>query len=124
MNNLYGWAISLPLPKRGFHWKRVMPTEKQIMKMKWNSKKGWILEVSLEYPIHLHNVHNDYLLAPEKKAINLEQMSDLGLKTPNTEKLVLTLEDKEKYVVHYKNLQFYLSQGMRLKKVHRVIEFD
>ena len=36
---------------------------------------------------------------------------------------MLKLEDKEKYVVHYKNLQFYLSQGMRLKKVNGVIEF-
>ena len=51
-------------------------------------------------------------------------MADLDLTMPNTEKLVLTLEDKEKYVVHYSNLQFYLRQGMRLKKVHRVIEFD
>ena len=51
-------------------------------------------------------------------------MADLDLTMPNTEKLVFTLEDKEKYVVHYSNLQFYLRQGMRLKKVHRVIEFD
>ena len=51
-------------------------------------------------------------------------MTDLDLTMPNTEKLVLTLEDKEKYVVHCKNLQLYLRQGMRLKKVHRVIEFD
>ena len=49
-NNLYRWAMSLPLPKRGFHWKRVMPTEEQIMKMKRNSKKGWLLEVDVEYP--------------------------------------------------------------------------
>ena len=131
-NNLYGWAMSLPLPKKGFHWKRVMPTEEQIMKMKPNSKKGWILEVDLEYPEELHDKHNDYPLAPEKKAIRIDQMSEyqkrmmngLQIEMPNTEKLVLTLEDKEKYVVHYKNLQFYLSQGMRLKKVHRVIEFD
>ena len=75
-NNLYGWAMSLSLPKKSFHWKRVMPTEEQIMKMKWNSKKGWILEVDLEYPEELHDVHNDYLLAPEKKAINPEQMSE------------------------------------------------
>ena len=88
--------------------------------------------MDLEYPTHLHDTHNDYPLAPEKKVINSEQMSeyqrrlmaDLDLTMPNTEKLVLTLEDKEKYVVHYSNLQFYLRQGMQLKKVHRVIEFD
>ena len=131
-NNLYGWAMSRHLPKTGFHWKRVMPTEEQIMKVRPNSKKGWILEVDLEYPAHLHDAHNDYPLAPEKKKIKPEQMSeyqrrlmaDLDLAMPDTEKLVLTLEDKEKYVVHYSNLQFYLSQGMRLKRVHRVIEFD
>ena len=131
-NNLYGWAMSLPLPKSGFHWKRVMPTEEQIMKMKWEAKKGWILEVDLEYPEHLHDAHNDYPLAPEKKATDPREMSEyqrrlmieLGLEPPNTEKLLLTLKDKEKYVVNYKNLQFYLSQGIRLKKVHRVLEFD
>ena len=103
-NNLYGWAMSRPLPKKNFHWKRVIPTEEQIMKMKWNSKKGWILEVDLKYPAHLHDSHNDYPLAPEKKAINPVQMSEyqrrlmagLNLDMPNTEKLVLTLEDKEK----------------------------
>ena len=131
-NNLYGWAMSLPLPKSGFHWKRVMPTEEQIMKMRPNSKKGWILEVDLEYPGELHDWHNDYPLAPEKKVIGSDKMSEyqrrlmanLHLTMPNTEKLVLTLEDREKYVTHYRNLQFYLSQGMRLKKVHRVVEFD
>ncbi len=114
--------MSLPLPKKGFHWKRVMPTAEQIIKMKWNSKKGWILEVDLEYPEELHYAHNDCPLALEKKEVKLDQISeyqrrlmvDLDLTMPNTEKLALTLEDKEKYVVHYKNLQFYLRQGMRL----------
>ena len=131
-NNLYGWAMSLPLPKSGFHWKRVMPTKEEIMKKRPNVKKGWILEVDLEYPEELHDAHNDYPLAPEKRATEPWKMSeyqrrlmaDLGLEPPKTEKLVLTLEDKEKYVTHYKNLQFYLSRGMRLKKVHRVLEFD
>ena len=131
-NNLYGWAMSRHLPKSGFHWKRVMPTEEQIMKMRPNPEKGWILEVDLEYPVYLHDAHNDYPLAPEKKVINPEQMSEyqrrlmteLYLTMPDTEKLVLTLEDKEKYVTHYSSLQFYLIQGMRLKKVRRVIEFD
>ena len=100
--------------------------------MKLKGRIGWILEVDLKYPEELHEPHNSYLLAPEKKKIGVEQMSgyqkrmmdDLGLDFPKSEKLVLTLEDKSKYVVHYKNLQFYLKQCMRLKKVHRVIEFD
>ena len=131
-NNLYGWAMSQPLPKSGFHWRRVMPTEEQIMKIGPNAKKGWILQVDLEYPEELHDAHNGYPLAPEKRATEPWKMSeyqqrpmaDLGLEPPNTEKLVLTLEGKEKYVTHYKNLQFYLIQGMRLKKVHRVLEFN
>ena len=119
--------MSQPLPKSGFHWKRVMPTEEQIIKIGPNAKKGWILEVDLEYLEELHDAHNDYPLAPEKRVMDPQKiseyqfrlMTDLGLEPPSTEKLVLTLEDKEKYVTHYKNLQFYLSQGMRLKKARK-----
>ncbi|KAL9957602.1 hypothetical protein ACROYT_G034521 [Oculina patagonica] len=131
-NNLYGWAMSKPLPKSGFKWKRVMPTEKEIMRKKEFAKTGWILEVDLEYPAELHEEHNRYPLAPEKKKINKDLFSpyqnklikDLDLDPPDSEKLVLTLEDKSNYVVHYRNLQFYLKQGMKLKKVHKVIEFE
>jgi hypothetical protein len=42
----------------------------------------------------------------------------------NVEKLVPNLMDKTKYVVHYRNLQLYLSLGMKLKKIHRILEFD
>ena len=51
-------------------------------------------------------------------------MKDLELKPPDSKKLLLTLEDKSNYVVHYRNLQFYLKQGMKLKRVHRVLEFE
>jgi len=44
-----------------------MPGEEQIIKMKENSKKWWILKVDLEYPEELHEEHNNYPLAPEKK---------------------------------------------------------
>ena len=131
-NNLYGWAMSKPLPKSGFKWKRVMPTEEEILNKKENDKKGWILEVDLEYPPELHKEHNSYPLAPEKKAVESEKMSDyqnklikdLKLKLPNSKKLLLTLEDKNDYVVHYENLKFYLNQGMKLKRVKRALEFD
>ena len=131
-NNLYGWAMSKPLPKSGFKWKRVMPTEEEILNKKENAKKGWILEVDLEYPSELHKEHNSYPLAPEKKVVKTEKMSDyqnklikdLKLKLPNSKKLLLTLEDKNDYVVHYENLKFYLNQGMKLKRVKRALEFD
>ena len=66
-NNLYGWAMSEYLPKGGFRWM----TEKQIDKIdlakyKEDSDKGLILEVDLEYPEGLHNLHNNYPLGPEK----------------------------------------------------------
>ena len=131
-NNLYGWAMSKPLPKSGFKWKRVMPTEEEIMNKKENAKTGWILEVDLEYPAELHKEHNSYPLAPEKKVVKKECMSDyqkrlikdLELKPPDSKKLLLTLEDKNDYVVHYENLKFYLKQGMKLKRVKRVLEFE
>ena len=131
-NNLYGWAMSKLLPKRDFKWKRVMPTEEEILNKKENAKNGWILEVDLEYPAELHEKHNSYPLAPEKKVTKKESMSeyqnrlmkDLELKPPDSKKLLLTLEDKKDYVVHYRNLQFYLKQGMKLKRVHRVLEFE
>ena len=131
-NNLYGWAMSKPLPKRNFKWKRAMPTEEDIIKKKENAKNGWILEVDLEYPKELHEEHNSFPLAPEKKQVKNEWMSeyqhslikDLDLKTPKCNKLLLTLQDKNNYVVHYRNLQFYLKQGMKLKRVHRVLEFE
>ena len=99
-NNLYGWAMSKPLPKSGFKWKRVMPTEEEIMNKKENAKNGWILEVDLEYPAELHKEHNSYPLAPEKKVVKKESMSDyqkrlmkdLDIKLPNSNKLLLTLE--------------------------------
>ena len=51
-------------------------------------------------------------------------IKDLQLKPPDCNKLLLTLQGKKNYVVHYRNLQFYLKQGMKLKRVHRVLEFE
>ena len=109
-----------------------MPTKREILNKKENGKTGCILEVELEYPRELHEEHDSFPLAPEKKVVKKEWMSDyqrrlindLDMNPLDSKKLLLTLQDKNNYVVHYRNLQFYLNQGMKLKRVHRVLEFD
>ena len=125
-NNLYGWAMSQPLPCSGFKWKQ----RNKDGKYDRPKDKGHILEVDLEYPKHLHKSHNDYPLAPEKLAVKEEWLSDYQTQLLNNKsminvtKLVPNLLDKKKYAIHYRNLLFYLSLGMKLKKIHRVLEFD
>ena len=132
-NNLYGWAMSQYLPTGGFRWM----TEKQIdnidlFKYKEDSKKGLILEVDLDYPEDLHDLHNDYPLAPEKIKTTEDMLSEYskeiakkyGISTGLVHKLIPTLRKKEKYVLHYRNLQLYLNLGLKLKKIHRVLEFN
>ena len=67
--------MSKPLPKRDFKWKRVMPTEDEILKKKKTAKNGWILEVDLEHLAELHGEHNSYPLAPKKEVVEKRLMS-------------------------------------------------
>ena len=95
------------------------------------SSIGDILEVDLEYPDELHIVHNDYPFAPEKLVILYDMLSDYcrkiddkyGIKVDDVMKLITNLGNKTNYVVHYRNLQLYLSLGMKLTKTHRTLKF-
>ena len=129
-NNLYGWAMSQYLPTGGFKWL----SEKEVNLSKFDDEfeKGLILEVDLEYPKELHDLHNDYPLAAEKIKVTKNMLSPFckkiaekfGVKIGLVEKLVPTLFNKERYVLHYRNLQLYLSLGLKLTKIHRALEFD
>ena len=106
-NNLYGWAMSEKMPYKDFKWVE----ENDVEKMLSDGDLGYVLEVDLEYPSELHDLHNDYPLAPESVKIN------------KVNKLTPNLNNKTKYVLHHRNLKLYLSLGMKLTKIHRVIEF-
>ena len=101
------------------------------MRIKSNSLTGYVLEVDLEYPEELHNIHNDYPLAPEKINVRKEWLSNYCLKiasvhnitTGTVKKLVPNLMNKNNHVIHYRNLQQCLELGMKLKKIHRVLKF-
>ena len=96
-----------------------------------NNLVGYILEVDLKSPDELHVLHNDYPLAPEKLAIPYDMLSDYckkiadeyEIKVGDVKKLIPNLGNKTNYVVHYRNLQLYLSLGMKLTKIHRVLRF-
>ena len=109
-NNLYGWAMSQPLPTGGFKWVDVNPNE--ISELATRTDRGYILEVDVSYPKELHNSHNDLPFMCERMEIN------------GVEKLVPNLRDKKNYVIHIQALNQALQHGLRLDRIHRAIEFD
>ena len=109
-NNLYGWAMSQPLPAGGFKWVDVNPNE--ISELATRTDKSYLLEVDVCHPKELHNSHNDLPFMCERMEIN------------GVEKLVPNLRDKKNYVFHIQALNQVLQHGLRLDRIHQVIEFD
>ena len=127
-NNLYGWAMSQYLPTGGFKWMTKKRIDKiDLAKYKKDSEKGLILEVDLEYPKELHDLHNDYPLAAEKLKVSDDMLSEYCKKIASKFNISAGLVHKlipTKYVLHYRNLQLYIELGLKVSKIHRVLEFD
>jgi hypothetical protein len=127
-NNLYGWAMQQYLPISDF---RFMSDDEirhlDIDSIADDSSTGYILEVDLKYPSKLHDLHNCFPLAPEKMKVNHEMLSpyckNLSKGQISTEKLIPNLQDKQKYVLHYRNLKLYKRLGLEITKIHRVLSF-
>ena len=115
-NNLYGWAMSKKLPVNGFKWldsdKINEINEEFIKNYNENDNKGYILEVDVKYPKRLHELHSDLPFLSERMEVN------------KCKKLVCNLFNKKKYVAHINSLKQALNHGLKLKKIHRVIEFN
>ena len=113
-NNVYGKAMTEKLPVRGFRWMDdISKIDQDFVKVyNKNDNKGYILDVDVDYPNKLQNLHSDLPFLPERMVIN------------NTKKLVCNLNDKKNYIVHINVLKQALDHGLKLRKVHRVIEFD
>ena len=113
-NNFYGWTMSQNLPVNGFKWENDLSrfNEDFIENYNENSDVGYFLEVDIEYPKKLFNSHKELSFLPERK--KLEKL----------EKLVCSIEDEEKYVIHIRALKQPLNHRLILKEVHRVIQFN
>ena len=93
--------------------------------MDCNGANGYVLEVDLEYPDHLHDVQNDYPLAPEHMTVTKDMLSDYNPDCIFVGQpcLIPNLNNKTKYVTHIKNLKLYKQLGLVVTKIHRVLEF-
>ena len=112
--NLYGWAMSEPLPINGFYWMEDLSKIDEYFKKNYgkDSDKGYIVEVDVKYPKHLHGWHSDSTFLPER------------MKIDKCNKLICNLYDKKNYIFHIRSLKQALNHGLILKKVHRVIQFN
>ena len=113
-NDLYGWAMSQNLPVNSFKWINDVTEidEKFIKNYDEDSDKGYILELDVRYPRKLHDLHSDLPFLPKR------------MKIDKWKKLVYNLRNKKKCVVHIRSLKEALNYGIKLKKVHRIIEFN
>ena len=132
-NNLYGASMSSKLPTGNFRWlKEEEIAELDVLKVDPEGDTCYIVECDLNYPTDIHDLHNDYPLAVESKLINEEWLSPHNRdflekhkeKFKPSRKLCPDLKNKYNYVCSLKNLQFYLKQGLVLKKIHRVLAAD
>ena len=112
-NNLYGWAMPKKLPVNGFKWIDNNEINEDFIKnYDENNDKCYLLEVDVKYSKRLHDLHSDLPFLPERMEIN------------NCKKLVCNLYNKKKYVAHINTLKQALNHGLKLKKIHRDIEFN
>jgi hypothetical protein len=136
-NNLYGEAMMQELPHCDFQWVGAEPLGKleqsliagqEIKPARTNV--GYIFEVDLEYPAEIHDAHREYPLAPERMNVVLEEepsqflvalREEYKVRPTNVEKLVPNLHDKANYVVYWKNLNYYISKGLRVTKVCKMV---
>ena len=141
-NNLYGKSMTSYLPVGDFKWlkkeweyeySKELEMEKLnkesidwILNLKDDDEKGYLFDVDLHYPKSLHDLHNNYPLAPENKVIEKEWLNkwqQKDYKTNKISKLITSFHDKLNYGVSYRLLKLYIQNGLIIKKVNRVLEF-
>ena len=119
VTSLYAGTMQQTLPVDSYEWNETSG----------DSVVGFFVEVDIAYPSSLHDSHNDLPLATEKIFIRTSWLSpyaqtfNVKLLSDGREKLVETLLDKSRYVCHNRNLKFYVNQGLKVRKLHRVIQF-
>jgi hypothetical protein len=101
-NSLYGWAKSkyLPVDTLRFRWEEEI-NEVDFTQVRDDSNTGYDIECDLDYPSHLHRLHNDYRLAPEHATVTKDMSpfcKSMNMSHVFTENLFGTLQTKTKFI--------------------------
>ena len=126
-NKLYGWAMIQPSATGGVVF--LQPDEIEALapvgELSDDAEDGYIYEVDLHYPQHLHDAHGDDPLAPEPLGIASDMYSPIQEVFPQSapqRKLTNNLRDIVRYVVHYRNLKLYHKLGLVITKIYRLLK--
>lgn len=133
-NNLYGAALREYLPVGGYRWlSKTEIATLRLEQMTSDQKLGYMYEVDLFYPPHLHNYFDEYppafqsdIITDEMTSCDTKNLRKSFFKTKQSKvpKLLGTLYTKRNYITHYRNLQLYKKIGIEILKTHRVLEFE
>ena len=107
INNMYGSGMLNPLPCGGFQFLKPEAMKEKFWEVDADSSIGYFIEADISYPRELHDAHSDLPFLPEHR----------------DGKLMTTLYDKKKYVLHHDMLKLVLQHGLKLGKIYRVLRF-
>ena len=133
VNGLYSFCMRKPLPYKDFRWENPsIITDALIHNYSDDDRRGFFVEVDMEYPRALHRAHDTFPLAPEHVQIRQSKLSKFQREYLNAHKMknatgqkkvIPNLWNKSNYVCHIKNLQQYVRLGLKVTKVHAVVSF-
>jgi len=98
--------MSQYMPYGGFNW--VEPTLNGLDDLDDTSHIGRVYEVDVSYPQNLHDKHNDLPFLPQNSVPHGSKVR----------KLMGTFEEKKNYIIHYRNLQQAIKNGLIVEKVN------
>lgn len=123
-----------PLPYGNFRWLSKTEVKKfNILETTPTSSVGYLLEVDLDYPKELHNYHDDLPMAPEHLNITYNMLSPHAKKLCDSlnlkhvlpcKKLTPNFFNKQNYICHYLTLKFYVENGLKITKIHKILAFS
>ena len=134
-NSLYSSVMTMNLPYKKFKFlqpEQFPDISEKIQNYHDDDNVGYFIQCDLEYPKKIHNRTKDLPLAPrhfdvERQHLspyNLELADSLGIRHYSGRKLISDQFNKTNYICHIANLKFYLEKGLKLNKIHRVLQFE